>query len=100
MDVKEVEKRLSFPESILLLLDNETKSSLVMEVGETHCEAPRPTAAQHGYEKEVVVEVEEEDEEEEEEEEDIGRWEVTSTLLLERVSESRRPGRGDGAGEG
>lgn len=97
MDVREVDERLSFPESILLPLD-ETKSSLVMEVGEAHCEAPRPTAAQQGYEKEVVVDAEEEDEEEEEE--DIGRWEVTSTLLLERVSESRRPGRGDGAGEG
>lgn len=99
MDVREVDERLSFPESILLLLDTETKSSLVMEVGEAHWEAPRPTAAQQGYEKEVVVEAAEEDEEEEEE--DIGRWEVTSTLLLERVSESRRPaGRGDGAGEG
>lgn len=109
MDVREAEERLSlFPESMLLpLVENgETKvSSLVIvlmmldeEVGEPLCEAPRPTAAQQGYEKEDVVEVEEE--EEEDDEEDMGRWEVTSTLLLERVSESRRPGRGDGAGEG
>lgn len=108
MDDREAEERLSlFPESMLLpLVENgETKvSSLVMvlmilddEVGEPLWEAPRPTAAQRGYEKEDVVEVEED---EEDDDEDMGRWEVTSTLLLERVSESRRPGRGDGAGEG
>ena len=36
------------------------EASQVMEVGEAHWEAPRPTAAQQGYEKEVVVEAAEE----------------------------------------